>query len=328
MTRRGSAICRSLLASLLLSAAATAHASDIRSASALRPVLEKHELIVLGDVKHGSEGRISFFSSEAIFAEMAASGVRHIAIEIPRVLGRQAMGVETEADVEAFAQDVIRSQRWHFVDPDHPQEISEETQHRVASAIARQVLGARRHGINPIFYDFNNPLGGFRTLRDPVYRCLAQLSTMTWLRYGLDEKVSKAERDAAIMRERFSHDGELAAYIEAEVTKNGGGKLVVIPGYAHAVLPFGLAEHLEKRLQRQAAVVGVFVDDREDAGFVDFLEEQARLLQIDLSRAPQYRYRISTNTMEKEAHPARYARLDYRSSRKMPPVCHQFAAAD
>jgi hypothetical protein len=259
---------------------------------------------------------------------MADGGVRHVAIEMPRVLGRQAMGIETEADVEAFAQDIIRSQRWHFVDPDHPNEESAVTQHRVATALGRQVLLARRYGINPIFYDFNNPLGGFRTINDPVYRCLADLRTMTWVRYGLDQKVTKADRDAAIMRERFSHDDELAQFIETAVAKGGGGKLVVIPGYAHAVLPGGLTDRLEHRLGRTAAVVGVFTDGGEEVGFVDFLSEQARLLQVDLSRAPQFRYRISTGTVEREADPQRYAGLDYARQRRVPAVCQQIAGVE
>ena len=324
---RRCAISAGIMAALVWSAPELVSAERAQSASALRPVLESHDLIILGDVKHGVQRRISFFSSEKFFAEMAAGSVRHVAIEIPRVLGRQAMGVETEADVEAFAQDVIRSGRWHFVDPDHPQEDAHITQHRVATAIARQVLRARQFGINPIFYDFNNPLGGFRTLHDPVYRCIAELTSMTWLRYGLDEEISKADRDAAIMRERFSHDDELAAYIESEMSKKGGGKLVVIPGYAHAVVPQGLADRLEQRLARTATVVGVFADGGEEAAFAGFLSEQAQLLQIDLSRAPNYRYRISTDTLEVEQHATRYARLDYRMTRRMPPVCHQVAEA-
>ena len=64
--------------------------------------------------------RIAFFSSTALFETMARAGVRHVAIEMPRVLGRQAMGIDSDADVEAFAEDVLRAARWHFVDPDHP----------------------------------------------------------------------------------------------------------------------------------------------------------------------------------------------------------------
>jgi hypothetical protein len=304
-----------------------AGATEIRSASALGTVFTASDLIILGDVKHGVKFRVAFFSSEALFATMAASGVRHVAIEMPRVLGRQAMGVETEADVEAFAQDIIRSQRWHFVDPDNPKEESEKTQHRAAVALARQVLLARRYGLNPIFYDFNNPLGGFRTFHDPVYRCLAELHSMTWVRYGLDQKVTKADRDAAIMRERFSHDDELAAYIQQEVERNGGGKVVVIPGYAHAVLPNGLADRLQQRLGHQPAVVAIFADGGEEAGFVDFLDEQARLLQVDLSRAPHYRYRISTDTIVDEAAPQRFEQLDQAAQRQIPAVCDQIAVA-
>jgi hypothetical protein len=309
-------------------AAVAAYADAPGAGTGLKPVFSDHELTILGDVKHGVAARVAFFSSESLFATMADSGVRHVAIEIPRVLGRQAMGIETEADVEAFAQDIIRSQRWHFVDPDHPNEESSVTQHRVATALGRQVLLARKFGINPIFYDFNNPLGGFRTINDPVYRCLADLQTMTWVRYGLDQKVTKADRDAAIMRERFSHDDELAQFIETAVTKGGGGKLVVIPGYAHAVLPGGLAERLEQRLGRTAAVVGVFTDGGEEVRFVDFLSEQARLLQVDLSRAPQFRYRISTGTVEREGEPQRYAGLDYARQRRVPAVCQQIAVVE
>ena len=303
-------------------------ANSAGSSGGLKDVLKNHDLVVLGDVKHGVAARVAFFSSDALFAEMAESGVRFYAIEMPRVLGRQAMGVETEADIEAFAQDVIRSQRWHFVDPDHTGEESEKTQHRVATAMARQVYLAKRYGIRPIFYDFNNPVGGFRTFHDPVYRCLAELHSVAWLRYGLDQKVSKADRDAAIMRERFSHDDELAAFIENEMRAGGGGKVVVVPGYAHATLPGGLTDRLQQRLQTKPAVVGVFADEAEDAGFVGFLEEQAKLLQVDLSRAPEYRYRISSGTLELEQDRRRYAELDYSTHRRVPSVCHQIAAAD
>jgi len=327
VTRRFASI-RVLAALMLPMGGVLAQADDRPAATGLNEIFRTHDLTILGDVKHGVAARVGFFASEELFEAMAAEGVRHVAIEMPRVLGRQAMGVETEADVEAFAQDIIRSQRWHFVDPDHPNEVSVVAQHRVASALGRQVLLARRYGINPIFYDFNNPLGGFRTINDPVYRCLADLSTMTWVRYGLDEKVTKADRDAAIMRERFSHDDELAQYIEAAVTRGGGGKLVVIPGYAHAVLPGGLADRLEKRLGRTAVVVGVFSDGGEDVGFVDFLAEQARLLQVDLSRAPQFRYRISTDTAEREVEPERYVGLNFARQRRVPAVCQQIAGVD
>lgn len=327
MTRRFASL-RVLAALILPTSGGVAYGDDRPGAESLTNLFRAHDLTILGDVKHGVPARVGFFASEGLFAAMAGSGVRHVAIEMPRVLGRQAMGVETEADVEAFAQDIIRSQRWHFVDPDHPNEESVVTQHRVASALGRQVLLARRYGINPIFYDFNNPLGGFRTINDSVYRCLADLSTMTWVRYGLDERVTKADRDAAIMRERFSHDDELAQYIEGEVTRGGGGKLVVIPGYAHAVLPGGLAERLEQRLGRTAAVVGVFSNGGEEVQFVDFLAEQARLLQVDLSRAPQFRYRISTGTIEREVEPQRYAGLDFARQRRVPAVCQQIAGVD
>lgn len=327
MTRRFASL-RVLAALMLPMGGGLAHGDDRPAATGLNAIFRTHDLAILGDVKHGVPARVGFFASEELFAAMAAEGVRHVAIEMPRVLGRQAMGVETEADVEAFAQDIIRSQRWHFVDPDHPNEESSVTQHRVASALGRQVLLARRYGINPIFYDFNNPLGGFRTINDPVYRCLADLSTMTWVRYGLDQKVTKEDRDAAIMRERFSHDDELAQFIEAAVTRGGGGKLVVIPGYAHAVLPGGLAERLETRLGRTAAVVGVFTDGGEEVGFLGFLAEQARLLQVNLSRAPQFRYRISTGTVEREMEPQRYAGLDFGRQRRVPAVCQQIAGVE
>jgi hypothetical protein len=198
-------------------AAGSANAEPASSIRSLEALLQSQELTVLADVKHGVRERIEFFSSTALFEAMKRAGVRHVAIEMPRVLGRQAMGIESEVDVNAFAQDVIRSGHWHFVDPDHPDEIESATQERVATALGRQVLLAKTLGINPIFYDFNNPLGGFTTFNDPVYRCIAELSGVTWVRYGLDGKISKAERDAAIMRERFSHDDELADYIEQNV---------------------------------------------------------------------------------------------------------------
>ncbi len=123
---------------------------------------------------------------------------------------------------------------------------------------------------------------------------------MAWLRYGLDGKVTKSQRDAAIMRERFSHDDELAAHIEREVTSRGGGKLVVIPGYAHAVMPGGITDRIGHRLHTEPKVVAVFRDDVEDAGFHTFLWQQSRLLAIDLSRPLPIttRYR-----------PVRYARM-------------------
>lgn len=291
----------------------------------LEALLRSEELVVLADVKHGVRDRIAFFSSVVLFEAMTRAGVRHVAIEIPRVLGRQAMGIETEDDVEAFAQDIVRSDRWHFVDPDHLKEKSAATQHRVATALGRQVLLAKQLGINVIFYDFNNPLGGFSTYNDPVYRCLAELDDVAWLRYGLDGKVTKSQRDAAIMRERFSHDDELAAYIEREVAARGGGKLVVIPGYAHAVMPGGIADRIGNRLHAEAKVVAVFKDDVEDAGFHTFLWQQSRLLAIDLSRPPQYYYSISADTLRKDVAPGRYAALDGSRERDTPAICSQIA---
>lgn len=288
-------------------------------------ILQTQDLTVLADVKHGVAERIAFFSSSSLFDSMKRSGVRHVAIEMPRVLGRQAMGVETETDVEAFAQDIIRSGRWHFVDPDHPNEASEVTQHRVASALAWQVLHAKRLGLHLIFYDFNNPLGGFKTYNDAVYRCIAELHEIAWLRYGLDGKVTKAERDAAIMRERFSHDDELAAYIEEQMNKHGGGKLVVIPGYAHAALKGGIADRLEERLGTKATVVAVFKDDQEAKVFHNFLWEQSRLLSIDLSRPPHYNYSISDATARKDDAPGRYTALDGSRDYTKPAVCYQLA---
>ncbi len=286
------------------------------------------DLTVLADVKHGVRERIAFFSSNALFEAMKRSGVRHVAIEMPRVLGRQAMGIDTEADVEAFAEDIIRSGRWHFIDPDHPGEAAETAQRRVATALGRQVLLSKTLGINPIFYDFNNPLGGFTTFNDPVYRCVAELESVTWVRYGLDGKITKAERDAAIMRERFSHDDELAAYIEEEVRKKGGGKLVVIPGYAHAALPGGLANRLETRLSTKATVIAVLRDEQENKAFHDFLWEQSRLLSIDLSRPPNFYYSIADDTLREDRAPGRYVALDGSLDRTTPAVCHQLAHID
>jgi len=291
----------------------------------LESVFQASDLTILADVKHGVGDRIAFFSSESLFESMARSGVRHVAIEMPRVLGRQAMGVETAADIEAFAQDIIRSGRWHFVDPDHPDEISGATQHQVASALGRQVFLAKRLGLNPIFYDFNNPLGGFASFNDPVYRCLAELDDVTWLKYGLDQKITKSQRDAAIMRERFSHDDELAAYIEREVEANGDGKLVVIPGYAHAVIPGGLAERIESRLNRNAMIVAVFKDDDEDKAFHSFLWQQSRMLSIDLSRPPHFYYSIADNTLRRDEAPGRYVALDGSRERDVPAICYQLA---
>ncbi len=161
-TRRGFVqYCRNTLALAFVTFASAAAADQPGNKPlSLEALLQSEDLIVLADVKHGVRDRIAFFSSSRLFEAMTRAGVRHVAIEIPRVLGRQAMGIETESDVEAFAQDIIRSDRWHFVDPDHPDEESAATQHRVATAIGRQILLAKKLGINVIFYDFNNPLGG------------------------------------------------------------------------------------------------------------------------------------------------------------------------
>jgi len=315
---------RRLLAPLILAAAlAPAHAQQ-RSPS-LESVLRASDLVILADVKHGVRERIAFFSSELVFETMARAGVRHVAIEIPHVLGRQAMTIETVGDIEAFAGDVIRSGQWHFVDPDHPNEISDVTQHRVASAVGRQVLLAKRLGLNPIFYDFNNPLGGFVSYNDPIYRCIATLDEITWLHYGLDGKITKAQRDAAIMRERFSHDDELAQRIEREVRSHGGGKVVVIPGYAHAVLPGGIADRLHARLKAKPTVVAVFTDEGEHKTFHSFLWEQARLLSIDLSRPPDFYYTIADRTMHQTQALGRYVALDGGRERSVPSICYQLA---
>ena len=296
-------------------------------AYSLEALLQSGELVVLADIKHGVRDRIAFFSSKVLFEAMTRSGVRHIAIEIPRVLGRQAMGIGTATDVEAFAQDIIRSGRWHFVDPDHPDEESAATQHRVATALGRQVLLAKQHGVNLIFYDFNSPLGDFRTYNDPDYRCLAELDDVAWLRYGLDGKVTKSQRDAAIMRERFSHDDELAAFISHEVTAKSGGKLVIIPGYAHAVMPGGIADRIGKRLNTEATVVAVFKDDIEYRQFHTFLWQQSRLLAIDLSRPPNFYYTIAGDTLRKDESQGRYVALDGSRERDTPAVCAQLAHA-
>lgn len=302
-------------------------AEDTFDMRALERVLLAEDLTILADVKHGVRERIAFFASDALFEAMQRAGVRHVAIEMPRVLGRQAMGIDTEADVEAFAADVIRSGRWHFTDPDNPGARSATPhQRRVATALGRQVLLAKRLGLNVIFYDFNNPLGAFRTHNDPIYRCLANLDDVTWVRYGLDGKITKAERDAAIMRERFSHDDELASYIVETVTAKGGGKLVVIPGYAHAALPGGLAEQLEHRLEKKASVIAVFKDEEEDKAFHTFLWEQSRLLSIDLSRPPHYYYTIASGTLRKDTAPGRYVFLDGARDRNTPSICFQLAS--
>jgi hypothetical protein len=330
--RKAQAVIRSLtrralaLATLVVAVqpAAADGRNDLRS---LEAVLQASDLVILADVKHGVPDRIAFFSSSALFEALLRSGVRHVAIEMPRVLGRQAMGIETAADVEAFAQDVVRSGRWHFVDPDHPDEISLATQRRVATALGRQVLLAKRLGLNPIFYDFNNPLGGFTTHNDPVYRCLAELSNMTWLRYGLDGTITKAQRDAAIMRERFSHDDELAAYIESAVKAGGGGKLVVVPGYAHAVIPGGLAERIEARLGTKATIVAVLKDETEEKAFHTFLWQQSRMLSVDLSRPPHFYYTIAGSRLRKDEAPGRYVALDGSRERNIPSICYQIAQA-
>lgn len=312
----------------LIALAASAHplaADDAPRSTSIEAVLHASDLTILADVKHGVRERIAFFSSAELFDSLQRSGVRHLAIEMPRVLGRQAMGIDTEADIEAFAQDIIRSDRWHFTDPDRPGEESSVTQHRVASALGRQVLFAKRLGINIIFYDFNNPLGGFRTYNDPIYRCLAELGDIAWLRYGLDGKITKDERDAAIMRERLSHDDELAAYIESEVRAKGGGKLVVIPGYAHAALSGGITDRLAQRLQTKATVVAVLKDEDEGKAFHTFLWEQSRLLSIDLSRPPHFYYSIAAASLRKEDAPGRYAALDGSRDFTTPAVCYQLA---
>lgn len=291
----------------------------------LTDVFRAHDIVVLADVKHGVAERIAFFSSEALFANMHRAGVRHVAIEMPRVLGRQAMTIETEEDVDAFVQDVVRAGQWHFTDPENSTAGTSKTQYLVPRAMARQVLLAKRYGINPIFYDFNNPLGGFSSFNDPVYRCLAHLSLPTYQRYGLQGKFTKAQRDAAIMRERFSHDDELAAVIQHEVNAKGGGKLVIIPGYAHAVMPGGLAERIEARLRMPATVVAVFRDAAEDKEFHNVLWEQARLLSIDLSRPPHFYFTIAGETLRRDEAPGRYVSLDGSHRRDEPAVCMQLA---
>lgn len=317
-----------LLGVALSGLAAALHPASAQAQSrspSLASVLRSSDLVILADVKHGVRERIAFFSSPLVFETMARAGVRHVAIEIPHVLGRQAMTIETAADIEAFAGDVIRSGRWHFVDPDHPNEISDATQRRVATAIGRQVLLAKRLGLNPIFYDFNNPLGGFASYNDPIYRCIAGLDQMTWLHYGLDGKITKSQRDAAIMRERFSHDDELAQRIEREVRSHGGGKVVVIPGYAHAVLPGGIADRLQVRLKTPPTVVAVFTDEGEHKTFHSFLWEQARLLSIDLSRPPNFYYTIADQTMHETQALGRYVALDGARERAVPSICYQLA---
>lgn len=293
--------------------------------SALADVFTTHDLIVLADVRHAVSERLAFFSSADLFETMSRAGVRHVAIEMPRVLGRQAQGITTRADVEAFAQDVLRSGQWHFTDPSRAGDVSPAAQHSVIHAFGMQMYLARTWGLNPIIYDFNNPLGSFRKHHDFVYRCLARLSNMTWLKYGLDQKVTKEQRDAAIMRERLSHDDELAAYIEDAVKLGGGGKVVVIPGYAHAVVPNGLTDALERRLKTKSRVVAVFADRAEQAAFHGFLENQASQLAIDLSRPPDDVFRISDGTLQRETAIADYAPLNHARKIDVPAVCHQFA---
>lgn len=322
------AICGLTAAALSAAFQATAgepHGKLRDDLNSLDAIFRAGDLIVLGDVKHGVRERVAFFSSPELFAAMARAGVRHVAIEMPRVLGRQASTIETDADVEAFAQDVIRSGRWHFVDPDHPNEVSVVTQHRVAAALGRQVLLAKRYGLQAIVYDFNNPLGNFRTVTDPVYRCLVQLEDITWVKYGLDHKVTKDQRDAAIMRERLNHDDELAGYIADKVNAEGGGKLVVIAGYAHAAIPGGIANRLEGQLRRNATVVSVFKDEAEQNAFHSFLWEQSRLLAIDLSHPPDFNFSIAHTALRTESAPGRYAALDGSHERDMPAVCFQVA---
>lgn len=294
----------------------------------LDDILQTSNLTVLADVKHGVRERVSFFSSSTLFEAMTRAGVRHVAIEMPRVLGAQAMTIETADDVEAFAQDVIRSGQWHFTDPDHPEEEATSTQYRVATALGRQVLLAKKFGIDPIFYDFNNPLGDFVTYNDPVYRCLTELTDTTWLSYGLNGAVTKAQRDAAIMRERLSHDDELAAFIEQQVKRKGGGKLVVIPGYAHAVMSGGLADQLSKRLGLEPRLVAVFKDSGEEFAFHAFLWEQAHLLSIDLSRPAQHFYTIADGRLSDGDAPVLYGDLNASGQHNMPAVCAQVAHAD
>lgn len=294
--------------------------------ASLRELLKSRDLTFLADVKHGARERVLFYSSEALFADMAAAGVRHVAVEMPRVLGRQALTIETEAELEIFAQDVLRSQRWHFTDPSRPDADDAETQLVVARAMGRQVLLARKYGLTLTYFDFNNPLGGFQTYNDPVYRCLVNLTSATWLRYGLDSKVSKADRDAAIMRERFSHDKELAEFISRHVAEHGGGRTVVIGGYAHAVLPGGLAFHLERALGTPASVIAMHSDAHEQRNFEAFLAEQARLLQVDLSVPADYTFRISDALLTEAAWDAgTKPSLDGSRARTVPAVCEQIA---
>jgi hypothetical protein len=148
---------------------------------------------------------------------------------------------------------------------------------------------------------------------------------VAWLKYGLDRKVTKSQRDAAIMRERFSHDDELAAYIAREVEAKGGSKLVVIPGYAHAVMPGGITDRVEHRLGKQATIVAVFKDEAEDKAFHSFLWQQSRLISIDLSRPPHFYYTIAGNTVRKDDAPGWYVALDGSRERSVPSVCHQIA---
>ena len=294
----------------------------------LESLLRSDDVTILADVKHGVRERIAFYSSPELFAAMKRAGVKHVAIEMPRVLGRQASGIDNEADVENFAQDIIRAGRWHFVDPDNRGEEADVTQYRVATALGRQVLLSKRHGINAIFYDFNNPLGNFQTYNDPVYRCLAQLGNVAWVRYGLDAKVTKDERDAAIMRERLSHDDELAAYIADDVASKGGGKLVVIPGYAHAAIRGGIGDRLAARLNSKATTIAVLKDADEGKAFHTFLWQQSRMLSIDLSRPPHFYYSIAASEAWAEDTPGRYAALDGSRDYASPAVCHQFAHKD
>src|SRR5690606_20281301 len=109
-----------------------------------------------------------------------------------------------------------------------------------------------------------------------------------------------------------------AAYIEREVRAKNGGKLVVIPGYAHAVIPNGIADHVAARLETEATVVAIFKDEPEKAAFHDFLWEQSRLLAIDLSRPPQFNFTIASNELREEPALGRYVALDASRERDAP----------
>ncbi|MBS0232151.1 MAG: hypothetical protein JSR99_01555 [Proteobacteria bacterium] len=297
-------------------------------AQSLANILQSNEFVVLADVKHGVRDRIGFFSSNALFEAMSHAGVRHVAIEMPRVLGREAMSIETEADVEAFAQDVLRSGSWHFVDADHPEADSADTQFRAAVALGHQVLLSKQFGIDAIFYDFNNPLEDFATYNDPVYRCLATRTNLTFRRYSANGEVTKSQRDAAIMRERLSHDDELAAFIERAIKEKGGGKFVVIPGYAHAVVPGALVDRIARRLNLHAKVIAIFKDENEYNSFYSFLWQQAHLLSIDLSRSPNYFYTIADGKLRDHDSAGKYQALNDSGEEETPAICSQVAHAN